>query len=109
MIKIISYTTDSDKQPFTEWLETIDCTDRQIIATRIIRLRLGNFGNCKPLKGAAGVYELVMDHGPGYRVYYGKEGLYLVILLIGGTKRGQNRDIEKKAKRYWTAYQEEEK
>lgn len=107
MIKTITYKTNLGKEPLTEWLEDIDFTDRSIISTKITRLRLGNFQNCKPLKGSkSGIYEMVIDHGPGYRIYYGRKSLTIVILLIGGTKRTQKRDIEK-AEQYWAAYQKE--
>jgi putative addiction module killer protein len=107
MIKTITYKTDSGKEPLTEWLDDLDSTNRSIINTRIARLRLGNFQNCKPLKGSkSGVYEVVIDYGPGYRIYYGKQSLAIIILLVGGTKRTQRRDIEK-AEQYWAAYRKE--
>jgi putative addiction module killer protein len=70
---------------------------------RINRIRGGNFGVCKPIKGFAGLYEIVIDHGPGYRIYYGKVKSLLVILLVGGEKKTQKRDIEK-AHHYWIGY-----
>lgn len=106
MIKVISYVTNTGKEPFTEWLDVLDIKARQTIVTRIARVRLGNFGDCKLLKGAKGLWELRIDYGPGYRVYFGKKGSSLVILLIGGSKGSQGRDIAK-AKRYWDLYQEE--
>ena len=107
MIKLITYKTDTGKEPLIEWLDDLDITNRNIINTRITRLRLGNFQSCKPVKGSkSGISEIVIDHGPGYRVYYGKKSLLVIILLVGGIKRTQRRDIEK-AERYWAAYQEE--
>ena len=106
ILKVISYKTDTHKEPFTEWLDDLDIKTRNIIIARISRVRLGNFGDCKPLRSGNGIYELRVDYGPGYRIYYGKKGLYLIIILIGGSKRSQDRDIAK-AKRYWAAYQEE--
>jgi len=104
-IKVISYITDTGKEPFTDWLRGLDKKTRSIVSERITRLRGGNFGVCKPLKGYAGVYELVINYGPGYRVYYGKQGDMIVILLVGGEKKSQDRDIEK-AHRYWLDYKE---
>ncbi len=68
---------------------------------RINRLRLGNFGDCRFLGN--GVYELKMDVGPGYRIYFGQEGGSVIILLWGGDKKSQQKDIEK-AKRLWQNY-----
>lgn len=61
------------------------------IITRIERLKLGSFGDCKPLQH--GVWELRIDYGPGYRVYYARSGKRLILLLSGGDKRSQSADI----------------
>jgi putative addiction module killer protein len=102
-IKVIIYKTETKKEPFTEWHKSLDAATQPIISGRVTRLRGGQFGVCKPLKGYAGVYELVINYGPGYRLYYGKQGDTVVILLIGGEKKNQDRDIEK-AYRYWQDY-----
>lgn len=104
MLKIIIYKTNTGKEPLAEWLDDLDLLERQIITTRIARLRLGNFGNCKPIKASHGIYEVVIDHGSGYPLYYGKQDSQIIILLIGGNNRSQPRDIEKAA-RYWHIYQ----
>jgi putative addiction module killer protein len=65
---------------------------------RINRLRLGNFGDCKPV--GDGVFELRMMFGPGYRVYFARQGESVVLLLCGGDKGTQDADIER-AKKYW--------
>ncbi len=75
-----------------------------LIAKRLERIVLGNFGDHKRIDSK--ILELLIDYGPGYRVYFGKKGSSLVILLIGGSKGSQGRDIAK-AKRYWDLYQEE--
>lgn len=106
MLKVISYNTSTGKEPFTQWLDGLDLQARNVVTTRIVRVRLGNLGDCKPIKKGDGVWELRIDYGPGYRVYFGKKGLALIILLLGGNKGSQDRDIEK-AKRYWAAYREE--
>ena len=63
------------------------------IALRVDRLALGNPGDVKPVGG--GLSEMRIDYGPGYRVYYGKHGDSIILLLCGGTKKGQSRDIKK--------------
>lgn len=71
------------------------------IDLRLARLRLGNFGDSKNL--GYGVYELRIHYGPGYRIYYGLEGKTIVLLLCGGDKGSQKRDI-KKAMAFWKAF-----
>ena len=90
------------KQPFLKWIQ--DLADVKTIAkiqVRLDRMRLGNFGNCKSL--GDGVSELKIDFGPGYRVYFGKIGNRCVLLLCGGRKRTQTKDVEK-AKEYFEDY-----
>ena len=71
------------------------------IFSAIARMKLGNFGDVKPV--GEGVSERRIDHGPGYRIYFGKDGKKLVILLGGGTKSRQNKDI-KSAQEAWSEY-----
>ena len=99
-ITIVNYITSTGKVPFTLWLEELDANTKAIIRVRLGRVRLGNFGDCKPLKGIQGLWELRIDYGPGYRIYFGKKGTTIIIVLIGGSKRSQERDIEK-ATKYW--------
>ena len=105
IIKIAVYTMASGKAPFIEWLDDLDDTTQGIILARIDRVTLGNFGDYKVLKGADAISEFRINYGPGYRIYFGNEGLALVILLMGGGKGSQDRDIAK-AKRYWREYKE---
>jgi putative addiction module killer protein len=100
---IKTYKTSTGKEPFSEWYEDLEKGLRATVATRFERIRVGNFGDCKMLKGAGGVWELRIDVGPGYRIYFGKEGKEIVVLLVGGNKGSQERDIEK-AKHYWLNY-----
>lgn len=96
---IRNYQTSSGNNPFRDWL--LDLKDRKaraIIRVRINRLRQGNFGDCRHL--GEGIYELRIHYGPGYRVYFGDLDRQIVILLCGGDKRTQKRDIEK-AREYW--------
>jgi putative addiction module killer protein len=87
--------------PFSEWFQSIaDDRTRQRIDARLARLRLGNFGDCKSLGG--GLYELRIDVGPGFRIYFGQSGRQVVILLCGGDKSTQRADINK-ARKYWAS------
>jgi putative addiction module killer protein len=88
--------------PFSEWLASLkDGRAVGIVRARLNRIRLGNFGDCKSVGG--GVDELRIDFGPGYRIYYGRDGSLPVVLLCGGTKRTQARDIVT-AQAYWKKY-----
>jgi putative addiction module killer protein len=98
---IFTYETEEGRVPFNEWLEGLRDTKTQAIArTRINRVRLGNFGDCKSV--GEGVVELRIDFGAGYRIYFGQEA-DTIILLAGGDKSTQDRDIAR-AKRYWEDY-----
>jgi len=88
--------------PFSEWLASLrDVRAVAIVRARLNRIRLGNFGDCRSVGG--GVEELRIDFGPGYRIYYGREGALVVILICGGTKRTQARDIVN-AQKQWKEY-----
>ena len=97
------YQKESGSIPFSEWLENLrDRTAIARIRIRLGRVRLGNFGNIRPV--GDGVSELKVDHGPGYRVYYAMSGKAVVLLLIGDDKSTQSKDIAT-AKRHWQDYQ----
>ena len=100
VIDIRIYRTFRGKVPFSLWLHKLDRTTQAVIDTRIARIRKGNFGDCKHLSGCQGLFELRIDFGSGYRIYYGIHKKIVVILLCGGDKRSQERDIHK-AKEYW--------
>ena len=101
-ITLIIYQDKIGREPFNEWLNSIkDFRTRARIDNRIERLRVGNFGDCKAL--GDGVFEMRLHFGPGYRIYYGKIGNEIVVLLTGGDKSDQAKDIQK-AKRYWEDY-----
>ncbi len=77
---------------FAAWLDALaDATARSRIAKRIVRFELGLFGDAKSVGG--GVGEMRVDYGPGYRVYFTRRGVEVVILLCGGDKGSQARDI----------------
>lgn len=97
------YETAAGNCPFEDWLEGLrDAKGRAVIQVRLDRLGQGNFGDCKPV--GEGVSELRIDFGPGYRVYFAEDGSRIVLLLIGGDKSTQAKDI-KAAKKYWNEYQ----
>ena len=101
-IEIETYQTQDGRSPFPQWLRDLrDRTAGARIRTRIARLRLGNFGDTNGLGG--GLHELRIDYGPGYRIYFGRIGNRIVLLLCGGTKKTQSRDIEQ-ARSYWNNY-----
>jgi putative addiction module killer protein len=102
--EVLAYQTREGRIPFNEWLD--DVGDRKAearILARLARARQGNLGDSKGV--GEGVAELRVDYGPGYRVYFGQKGQRLIILLCGGDKRTQERDIQR-AKQYWHDYNE---
>ena len=104
MIETKSYRSAAGSTPFDEWLEGLrDRGAHARIFARLAKVRGGNFGDCKSVGG--GVQELRIDHGPGYRIYFGRHGQTLVLLLCGGDKRTQSRDILN-ARSYWNDWQE---
>jgi putative addiction module killer protein len=93
------YKTEAGKEPYIDWLESLDRNVRARIDSRITRIRkTGNLGVHAPV--GAGVFELKLDFGPGYRVYFGFERDVLLLLLLGGNKSCQQKDIDK-AITYW--------
>lgn len=97
------YRNEKGVEPFTKWLNALrDVAGRQRIYARVGRLEAGNFGDCKSVGG--GVWELRLFFGPGYRVYFAKEGTEVILLLCGGDKKTQKHDIAE-AKTYWKEYQ----
>ena len=101
LIEILLY-RKGHSNPFSEWLTSLrDARAVGVVRARLNRIRLGNFGDCKSVGG--GVEELRIDFGPGYRVYYGREGALVVVLLCGGSKKSQARDIVT-AQRHWKEY-----
>ena len=101
--KVEYYQTKAGKPPFKQWLDGLsDRIGRARIDARITRLQAGQFGKCKPV--GDGVYELKDNFGPGYRIYYARDGQEIVLLLCGGDKNDQQTDIQA-AKDYWADYQ----
>lgn len=95
------YASPEGAEPYVEWESRLsDRTMRARVRARIGRLRLGNFGDAKRV---GSVFELRIHTGPGIRIYFGREGETVVLLLCGGDKRSQTKDIER-AEAYWREY-----
>lgn len=104
MIDIRYYVTKAGKNVVDDWIISLrDSRTQARIMVRIERLKLGNFGDCKSL--GAGLHELRIDVGPGYRIYYAMIGRTCVLLLNGGDKRKQSSDIER-AGEFFNDYRE---
>jgi putative addiction module killer protein len=98
----MNYEMEDGGCPFEEWLDALkDVKARAIIRVRLDRLSVGHFGEHHSV--GEGVWELVIDYGPGYRVYYGECKGYVVLILLGGTKRRQDGDI-KIAQKYFADF-----
>lgn len=86
------YHTKTDSTPIMEWLRGLkDAKARTAIRIRLDRMKLGNFGHCESV--GEGVSELKIDLGPGYRIYFGMIGKMIVLLLSGGDKKSQDKDV----------------
>lgn len=101
MPEIRYYVADSGRAPFAEWFGELDEVAGTKVTRALVRLEQGNFSNVKGV--GAGVLEFRIDFGPGYRVYFGRDGDTIVVLLTGGTKKRQQRDIAA-AHAYWQDY-----
>src|ERR1700731_2066552 len=101
MLEIRYYVTASGESPFAEWFAERDIAASAKIVRALARIEQGNLSNVKSV--GKGVLEYKIDFGPGYRVYFGRDGEQLVILLTGGTKKRQQRDIET-AVMFWREY-----
>ena len=91
MLSVLEYLDRAGSSPFAALFRSVDAPAAAKVTTALRRLELGNFSNVKGVGG--GVFEYRIDFGPGYRVYFGKDGDAVVILLGGGTKKRQDRDI----------------
>jgi putative addiction module killer protein len=103
MITIREYLDPKGHSPFTRWFKGLNAPAAAKVTTSLVRIEQGNFSNTKGV--GAGVFECRIDFGPGYRVYFGKDGDALVILIGGGTKTHQSTDIQA-AHECWKDYKE---
>ena len=104
--EVLAYKTIDGKRPFFDWVYS--CRDKSVcyrIEARIDRIRNGNYGDHKRFYG---IIEVRMDFGKGYRLYCGEDGNTIVVLLTGGDKSSQDKDI-KEAVEYWRDYHEQKK
>jgi putative addiction module killer protein len=100
--QLIFYQTEKGDEPFNEWLDDLDSSIRSRIQTRLDRVRLGNYGDYKSV--GESVNELRFFFGSGYHVYFAEVGNTVVLLLSGGDKSSQSKDVAK-AQVYWKDYQ----
>src|SRR5271165_7585706 len=106
MLELRYYLASDGASPFEEWFTNLDAPAAAKVAVALARLEQGNLSNLKVV--GEGVLEYRINWGPGYRVYFGRDGGALVILLTGGTKQRQQRDIEQ-AKALWADYKRRRK
>ncbi len=102
MNEVVEYVDNAGRNAFREWLRTLDRTTFARIAAVVARMKEGNFGDVQPI--GSGLSETRLHFGPGYRIYFGREGRDIVILLGGGSKKRQAQDIAD-AHRRWEEYQ----
>lgn len=99
---ILFYEKQNGESPFLRWLNNLkDVCGRAIVRARLERVKLGNLGDAKNI--GDGIFELRISYGPGYRVYFGQDEPNIIVLLCGGDKTSQKRDIVK-AKLLWGKY-----
>ena len=106
MTKLRLYERSDGTCPFNQWFDALDARAAVKVTAALTRMELGNFGDVKPV--GQGVSERRIDFGPGYRVYFGRDGEDVILLLCGGTKRRQQKDIEA-AKACWSDYKQRRK
>jgi putative addiction module killer protein len=103
-LEVRNYQTPAGKEPFVQWLDDLrDLRARDRIEKRLARIRLGNLGNYRFV--GEGVWEIKIDYGSGYRIYFGQVGTTLILLLCGGDKSSQSEDILT-AQDYWINYEQ---
>lgn len=104
--RVVEYLDETAVSPFGKWLWRLDPIAAAKVTTALYRLEQGNFSNVKSV--GKGVFEYTIDFGPGYRIYFGQDGDVLVILLGGGTKKTQSKDIQNAQVR-WIQYKARKK
>ena len=100
-MNVLEYIDPFGRSPFAGWFQTIDARAAAKVTVALSRIENGNLSNTKGV--GSGVLEYRIDFGPGYRIYFGKDGDELVILLAGGTKQRQQNDVQK-ALQHWRDY-----
>ena len=103
VIQVVEYEDLSGRSPYKDWFDGLNAPAAAKVASAIIKISLGNLAKSKSV--GEGVSEFKIDFGPGYRIYFGRDGNTLVILLGGGTKQHQSRDI-REAHQRWREYKQ---
>ena len=106
MMQVVEYLDTTGQSVFAAWFDRLDPQSAAKVTVALQRLRRGNLSNMKGV--GAGVLEYRIDFGPGYRLYFGRDGEQIVVLLAGGTKRRQQQDIETAHAR-WAEYRRRKK
>lgn len=106
MRRVAQYEAPDGSCPFADWFDRLEPRAALKVRTALARIEVGNMGDVKPV--GEGVSERRIDHGPGYRVYFGQDGDELVVLLVGGSKKRQQKDIAH-AKELWAEYKARKK
>ena len=101
MIDIREYVDDRGRSPFGRWFNDLDAAAAVRVRTALARMEAGNLSNIRGV--GSGVLERRINVGPGYRIYFGRDGDTLIVLLGGGTKARQRRDIQE-ARELWREY-----
>ena len=102
-LTIREFLTAEGRSPFRDWLENLGVTVRARVQARVLRFETGNIGDCRAVGG--GVCEARLMFGSGHRIYFGREGPSTILLLLGGDKASQRKDI-REARRFWREYLE---
>jgi putative addiction module killer protein len=105
-VEVLEYLDTSSRSPYAEWFDRLNAQAAAKVAVAVMRIGQGNLSNVKSV--GAGIYEYKLDFGPGYRIYFGKDGQHVVILLGGGTKKRQQKDINDAIAR-WQDYKRRKK
>lgn len=105
MKEVIYYKKENGEIPFINWLDELDKKLQSKIVSRTIYLQEGNYSNCSILKNSDGIKEARVRTASGLRIYFAEENNQIIILLVGGDKDTQKRDIQK-AKEYWNDYKQ---
>jgi putative addiction module killer protein len=106
LIEVREYIGADGGSPYGKWFDSLNAPAAAKVAIAVTRMQHGNFSNAKGVGG--GVHEYSIDFGPGYRIYFGRDGDRLVILLGGGTKKRQQQDI-RHAQMLWSDYKQRKK
>ncbi|MBL4758722.1 MAG: type II toxin-antitoxin system RelE/ParE family toxin [Rhizobiales bacterium] len=105
-MRVMEFLNHNGSSPFANWFDDLDSQAAAKVAVAVTRMEQGNLSNVKGLGG--GLFEYRLAFGPGYRIYLGKDGNTIVVLLGGGTKRRQQSDIDT-ARLHWAEYKHRKK